>query len=78
MRIKMTALECGPNGTFNIGDIREVSPAHGAALVAARSAVDITVYEKAVVSPVEVAAVVEVETAVAPVVETRGKRGGKR
>jgi hypothetical protein len=78
MRVKMTTLECGPLGTFNIGDEREVSDSHGAALVAARSAVDVTVYEKAVVVPVEVAAVVVDETAVAPVVENRGKRGGKR
>jgi len=78
MKVRMTTLECGPAGVYNIGDVREVSADYGALLIAARSAVDITVYEKAVVAPVEVAAVAVEESAVAAAPETRGKLGKRK
>ena len=33
MRVKMTKLECGPNGNFYPGEEREVTEAHGQSLV---------------------------------------------
>ena len=33
MRVKMTRLECGPDGTYQPGDERDVTEAHGQTLI---------------------------------------------
>lgn len=61
MHIKMMTVECGPNGNFHPGDVREVSDEHGQALIASRHAIAISprVRETAAFVPREAAVMPE-------------------
>lgn len=53
--VKMTTLECGPNGNFPEGSLREVTFAQGEMLVATRHAVWVDKGEQAIAPAAEVA-----------------------
>lgn len=80
MRVKMLTQECGPAGNFAPGDIRIVSPDHGAQLVAGRHAIPIAdPIETATLSTGEITAPKASELAIGPESETRkqGRRSRK-
>ena len=79
MRVRMIKIECGPAGSFQPGDERDVATEHGRALLAAGAAINITprAPERAVVVPPEVAVTEAAEQAIARPQETRRRGRGR-
>ena len=73
MIVKMLTCECGPNGSFAIGEHRTVTDDIGQMLIVTGHA-ELVKRETAVAPMAEVAVVTPVEVAAPPTPEAHGKR----
>lgn len=73
MIVRMLSCECGPNGNFQPGELRDVAEDHGHQLIESGHAERISqrVVEKAIIGPPETAIMLDPEIAIIAPIETR-------